>query len=99
MPNTPGSLHKAAEIIQKYEGNINRIQYDRRIDPSTVFYEVTASDDAFGQITQDLTQIGYLQTSLKPLDFLKICVYLPHKPGALYEFLNFTISRSEYRFY
>jgi glyoxylase-like metal-dependent hydrolase (beta-lactamase superfamily II) len=92
MPNTPGSLHRAAEIIQKYEGNINRIQYDRRIDPSTVFYEVTASDDAFGQITQDLTRIGYLQTSLKPLDFLKICVYLPHKPGALYEFLNFTTS-------
>jgi glyoxylase-like metal-dependent hydrolase (beta-lactamase superfamily II) len=92
MPNTPGSLHRAAEIIQKYEGNINRIQYDRRIDPSTVFYEVTASNDAFGQITDDLTRIGYLQTSLKPLDFLKICVYLPHKPGALYEFLNFTTS-------
>ncbi|MCK9591572.1 MAG: MBL fold metallo-hydrolase [Methanoregula sp.] len=92
MPNTPGSLHRAAEIIQKYEGNINRIQYDRRIDPSTVFYEVTASDVAFGKITQDLTQIGYLQTSLKPLNFLKVCVYLPHRPGALYEFLNFTTS-------
>ncbi len=92
MPNTPGSLHRAAEIIQKYDGNINRIQYDRRIDPSTVFYEVTASEDAFRQITEDLTRIGYLQTSLKPLDFLKICVYLPHKPGALYEFLNFTTS-------
>jgi glyoxylase-like metal-dependent hydrolase (beta-lactamase superfamily II)/ACT domain-containing protein len=92
MPNTPGSLHRAAEIIQKYQGNINRIQYDRRIDPSTVFYEVTASEDAFAQITRDLTRIGYLQTSLKPLDFLKICVYLPHKPGALYEFLNFTTS-------
>ena len=90
MPNTPGSLHRAAEIIQKYEGNINRIQYDRRIDPSTVFYEVTASEDAFGKITRDLHQIGYLQTSLKPLNFLKICVYLPHQPGALYEFLSFT---------
>lgn len=92
MPNTPGSLHRAAEIIQKYEGNINRIQYDRRIDPATVFYEVTASEDAFGRITQDLTRIGYLQTSLKPLNFLKICVYLPHQPGALYTFLNFTTS-------
>ena len=92
MPNTPGSLHKAAEIILKYEGNINRIQYDRRIDPATVFYEVTASDEAFGKITQDLARIGYLQTSLKPLNFLRICVYLPHQPGALYEFLNFTTS-------
>ena len=90
MPNTPGSLHRAAEIIKKYEGNINRIQYDRRIDPATVFYEVTARKEAFGEITRDLALIGYLQTSLKPLDFLKFCVYLPHQPGALYEFLNIT---------
>ncbi|MDD1692477.1 MAG: MBL fold metallo-hydrolase [Methanoregula sp.] len=90
MPNTPGSLHRAAEIIKKYDANINRIQYDRRIDPATVFYEVTASKEAFRDITRDLAQIGYLQTSLKPLNFLKFCVYLPHQPGALYEFLNIT---------
>jgi glyoxylase-like metal-dependent hydrolase (beta-lactamase superfamily II) len=90
MPDTPGSLHRAAEILKKYDGNINRIQYDRRIDPATVFYEVTASDDSFEKITRELAKIGYLQTSLKPLNFLKFCCYLPHKPGALYEFLNFT---------
>jgi glyoxylase-like metal-dependent hydrolase (beta-lactamase superfamily II)/ACT domain-containing protein len=90
MPDAPGSLHRAAEILKKYEGNINRIQYDRRIDPATVFYEVTASDEAFEKITYDLAKIGYLQTSLKPLNFLKFCLYLPHKPGALYDFLNFT---------
>jgi glyoxylase-like metal-dependent hydrolase (beta-lactamase superfamily II)/uncharacterized protein with ACT and thioredoxin-like domain len=92
MPDAPGSLHRAAEIIQKYEGNINRIQYDRRIDPATVFYEVTASDESFEKITRDLAKIGYLQTSLKPLNFLKFCLYLPHKPGALHDFLNFTTS-------
>jgi glyoxylase-like metal-dependent hydrolase (beta-lactamase superfamily II)/ACT domain-containing protein len=92
MPDTPGSLHRAAEIIKKYEGNINRIQYDRRIDPATVFYEVTTSEKAFRKITADLSAIGYLQTSLKPLNFLKCCIYLPHQPGALYEFLNFTTS-------
>ena len=88
MPDAPGSLHRAAEIIKKYEGNINRIQYDRRIDPATVFYEVTASDESFEKITSDLEKIGYLQTSLKPLNFLKFCCYLPHKPGALHDFLN-----------
>ncbi len=92
MPDTPGSLHRAAEIIKKYEGNINRIQYDRRIDPATVFYEVTASEEAFRKMTADLSAIGYLQTSLKPSNFLKCCIYLPHRPGALYEFLNFTTS-------
>lgn len=88
MPDKPGSLHRAAEIIKKYEGNINRIQFDRRIDPGTVFYEVTASEESYRQITDDLARIGYLQTSLVTLDFLKFCVYLPHRPGALYELLG-----------
>jgi glyoxylase-like metal-dependent hydrolase (beta-lactamase superfamily II) len=92
MPDEPGSLHRAAEIIKQYDGNINRIQFDRRIDPGTVFYEVTASDESYRKITEDLTRIGYLQTSLKTLDFLKFCVYLPHQPGALYEFLSYTTS-------
>ena len=92
MPDTPGSLHRAAEIIKKYEGNINRIQFDRRIDPGTVFYEVTATDEAYRSITRDLAGIGYLQTSLKPLNFLKFAVFLPHRPGALFEFLGYTTS-------
>ncbi|MGD0080217.1 MAG: MBL fold metallo-hydrolase [Methanoregula sp.] len=92
MPDEPGSLHRAAEIIKKYDGNINRIQFDRRIDPGTVFYEVTADAESYSRITRDLADIGYLQTSLKPLDFLKFCVYLPHQPGALYEFLSYTTS-------
>lgn len=92
MPDTPGSLHRAAEIIKKYDGNINRIQFDRRIDPGTVFYEVTATDESYQKMTGDLAGIGYLQTSLKPLNFLKFAVFLPHRPGALFEFLGYTTS-------
>ena len=92
MPDAPGSLHRAAEIIKIYNGNINRIQFDRRIDPGTVFYEVTASEESYEQITRDLAGIGYLQTSLKPLDFLKFALYLPHQPGALHAFLSYTTS-------
>lgn len=92
MPDTPGSLHRAAEIIKKYDGNINRIQFDRRIDPGTVFYEVTATGEAYRGITRELAEIGFLQTSIKPPDFLKFAVFLPHRPGALFEFLNYTTS-------
>jgi len=92
MPDTPGSLPRAAEIIKKYDGNINRIQFDRRIDPGTVFYEVTASDESYRKMTGDLETIGFLQTSLKPLNFLKFAVFLPHRPGALFEFLGYTTS-------
>ena len=92
MPDTPGSLYRVAEIIKKYDGNINRIQFDRRIDPGTVFYEVTVSEESFKKISQDLEKIGYLQNSIKPVSFLKFCIYLPHRPGALYEFLGLTTS-------
>jgi len=93
MPDAPGSLQRAAEIIKRYTGNINRIQFDRRIDSGTVFFEVSASDEEYSGITRDLAAIGYLQTSLRPLSFLKFCIYLPHhQPGTLFDILNFTTS-------
>ena len=92
VPDRPGSLHKAAEIVARHHANINRIQFDRRIDPFTVFFELTSRDDEYHGIMRDLDEIGYLQTSLKPLSFLKIYVTMPHEPGALFEFLNYTTS-------
>ncbi len=92
VPDKPGSLHKAAEIVKRYGANINRIQFDRRIDPFLVFFEMTATETGYREIIRDLDELGYLQTSLKPLSFLKIFVCLPHRPGALFEFLNYTTS-------
>ena len=92
IPDDPGTLQRTAGIIKKYEGNINRIQFDRRIDPCTVFFEVTATEAAYDHITHDLSALGYLQTSLKSLNFLKFYVYMPHRAGALCEFLDFTTS-------
>lgn len=37
MPDEPGALHKAAEIAKKYQANIHRIHYNRKIDINTVF--------------------------------------------------------------
>ncbi|MFA5331947.1 MAG: MBL fold metallo-hydrolase [Methanoregula sp.] len=90
MPDEPGSLERVAAIIKKYGGNINRIQYDRRIDPCTVFYEVTSTEEAYTNITRDLAALGYLQTSLAPKGFLKFSVTLNHTPGALSDFLDLT---------
>jgi glyoxylase-like metal-dependent hydrolase (beta-lactamase superfamily II) len=90
MPNEPGALQRAAEIIKQQGGNINRIHYDQRIDPHTVFFEVTASAEKNQQIQRDLLRIGYLQTSVPQVSFLRLHVYLPHRPGALFEFLNHT---------
>lgn len=90
MPNEPGALERAAEIITHQGGNINRIHYDQRIDPHTVFFEVTAPAEKNQQIQHDLLQIGYLQTSVPQVRFLRLHVYLPNRPGALFEFLNLT---------
>ncbi len=93
MPDEPGALHKAAEIVRRYQGNISRIHYDHRIDPHTVFFEISVpSEEAQDKIKEDLHKIGYLQESLRPVGFLKFNVYLPNRPGALFEFLNYTTS-------
>ena len=89
MPDEPGALHRAAEIVKSYSGNINRIQYDRRIDPATVFFEVTATPATYLQMKEDLHAIGYLQETLPTIGFLKFSVYLPHKPGSLFELLTY----------
>ncbi|MBP7411369.1 MAG: MBL fold metallo-hydrolase [Methanoculleus sp.] len=89
MPDEPGALHRAAEIVKSYSGNINRIQYDRRIDPATVFFEVTATPATYLQMKEDLHAIGYLQETLPTIGFLKFSVYLPHQPGSLFELLTY----------
>jgi glyoxylase-like metal-dependent hydrolase (beta-lactamase superfamily II)/uncharacterized protein with ACT and thioredoxin-like domain len=89
MPDEPGTLHKTAEIVQRYNGNIDRIHYDRRIDSTTVFFEVTADEQAYLRIKNDLHEIGYLQESLNTASFLKWYVYLPNHSGALFGFLNY----------
>ena len=92
VPDQPGALHRAAEIISRHQGNINRIQFDRRIDPHTVFFEVTSTPDAREAIREGLLELGYLQTALKSLSFLRLSVHIPHKPGALLDFLRCTTS-------
>ena len=52
MPDKPGTLHRAAEIITRYKGNINRIQYDRRIDRNIVFFEVAAASEVYEKIRE-----------------------------------------------
>jgi len=90
MPDRPGALQRAAGIIMRHGGNINRIQYSRCIDPSTVFLEVTAFPEDHVAIRDGLAAIGYLQTHIPAPGFLRIHVTLPHVPGALARFLDLT---------
>lgn len=90
IPISTGALQRGVAIITKYNGNINRVHFDRSIDPHTVFFEVTAKPEEYEQIRQGLTDIGYLQTSLETFSALKIHIHLPHESGALNDFLTMT---------
>jgi glyoxylase-like metal-dependent hydrolase (beta-lactamase superfamily II) len=90
VPDEPGSLEKAAAVITACNGNINRIHYDRRIDPRTVFFEATAEEEMVDRIREGLEARGFLQDSLPAPGFLRFAVHLPHRPGALHEFLGHT---------
>ncbi len=90
MPNEPGALHIAAEVIMHEEGNINRIHFDQRIDPQTVFFEVTCTETSYARIREGLAGLGFLQDTLHPLHVLKFSLFLPNEPGALFAFLDHT---------
>ncbi len=92
VPNHPGALHDAARVVMREKANINRVQFDQRIDPYIVFFEVSTDEEAFGRIERELAVMGYLKDTLRPLNILKFYVFLPHEPGALFEFLNHTTS-------
>lgn len=93
MPDVPGALERAAAIISHEGGNINRLHFDRKIDPSTVFFEVSASPVAYNRMMTGLDTIGYLRTSLPLVRSLKFVLTLPNQPGALLELLKGITSR------
>ena len=59
IPDEPGSLEKAALVMKENGANINRVHYDHRIDPNTVFFEVTAGEESYNQVMNKLQEIGY----------------------------------------
>jgi len=65
MPDEPGALHRATARCHRSAANIHWLQYDRRIDPATVFFEVTADERSYNTIERELVGIGYLRISLK----------------------------------
>lgn len=88
VPDEPGTLHWVAERLGAHQININRIQYDHRIDRNTVFFEVTGASEAYSHVLAELEAVGYLQTRLPVLRLLTLFVWLPHRPGGLFEFLQ-----------
>ncbi|MDD3399035.1 MAG: MBL fold metallo-hydrolase, partial [Candidatus Methanomethylophilaceae archaeon] len=99
MPDEPGSLHRAAAVLKRHRGNIERIQYDQRIDPQTVFFEVLISEECFDDAMQELEGMGYLRRSLSEPVYLKFEVQLPQAEGALFDFLDgITSTRSNISF-
>ena len=90
VPIQSGSLNRAVALVAAKGANINRIHYDRHIDPQTVFWEITCDCNTFEQICSSLETLGYLRRELAPVSLVKLTLHLPHEPGALNDFLRHT---------
>lgn len=88
IPNESGALHRVAKIAKVHNANIHRIHYNYKIDLNTVFFEISSSKEAYEKIRNELNELGYLQISLEPVHYLKFNIFLPNRPGALFEFLD-----------
>ena len=95
MPDEPGALHRAAEIVKRHGGNIDRIQYDKRIDPYTVFFEARCSEEEYLAMRAELEAIGYLQGQIITPSFLKFQVVLPNRSGALFDTQQGSLSQTQ----
>jgi hypothetical protein len=60
MLTSPGRC-TGGEIVKRHGGNIDRIQYDKRIDLTTVFFESRCSEENYQAMRSELQAIGYLR--------------------------------------
>ena len=65
IPDKAGAFLKAGRIISKYNGNIERVNYNKTIDIHTLFIEVSAGEDEMRHITGELSDLGYLEDCMK----------------------------------
>ena len=98
MPDKIGAFLNAAEILSELKLNILRVSYNKAVDSTMLFIEVSGDEDALDKAEQRLIKEGYIKGSLTGENVVLLEFYLKDKPGALLPVLsvinefNFNIS-------
>ena len=88
IPDKAGAFLKAGRIISKYNGNIERVNYNKTIDIHTLFIEVSAGEDEMRHITGELSDLGYLEDCMKKNESIMMSLKLKDVPGTVLPILE-----------
>jgi predicted amino acid-binding ACT domain protein len=88
MPDKSGAFLKASKIIARYNANITRVSYNKSVDTHTLFIEVEADEAVLAQISQKLSDIGYLKNTDKKVKVILVEFKLQDRPGAVFPVLE-----------
>lgn len=83
VPDRSGSFLTASRVIAKYNGNIERVSYNKAVDPHFVFIDVSADDQNLIRIEKDLSDIGFLNKKISETRIIEVSVKIPDHPGAV----------------
>ena len=60
MPDQCGAFLAASRIIERHQGNIVRVSYNKAVDAHALFLDVEADDAVLSAIEGELNQAGFL---------------------------------------
>jgi len=62
MPDQCGAFLAASRIIERHQGNIVRVSYNKAVDAHALFLDVEADDAVLSAIEGELNQAGFLKS-------------------------------------
>ena len=62
MPDHCGAFLAASRIIERHQGNIVRVSYNKAVDAHALFLDVEADDAVLSAIEGELNQAGFLKS-------------------------------------
>lgn len=87
MPDQCGAFLAASRIIERHQGNIVRVSYNKAVDAHALFLDVEAEDAVLSAIEGELNQAGFLK-SVPHAKIILAQFDVPDHPGAIVPILE-----------
>ena len=87
MPDQCGAFLAASRIIERHQGNIVRVSYNKAVDAHALFLDIEADDAVLSAIEGELNQAGFLK-SVPHAKIILAQFDVPDHPGAVVPILE-----------
>ena len=87
MPDQCGAFLAASRIIERHQGNIVRVSYNKAVDAHALFLDVEADGTVLSAIESELNQAGFLK-SVPHAKIILAQFDVPDHPGAVVPILE-----------